>query len=296
MQVSKWALAGSLLWLAAALVVPDSASKRYEDALHGATCLRASYVMSGPMTPEASCTLVYEKPDRFRIETPTRLTVCDGKTVWDYWKEAKVYTKARFSLDRTREEDVWGWAAFFGSGLLSPGKVSGTDSAGGFETIRYEMPFGRGGWIRGEAGKGRVLAFGVSSEPALWQTSSTSVTYGGAAPDSSAFKFVAPAGSREIPATVSYREIGQLFDDYCFPCHDFATHESGLNLSSYEGLMKGGDHGPVIEPGKPANSLLYIDISSIHLPFMPPHEGVGEAWRRYRLGLWISQGAKKDAR
>ena len=50
--------------------------------------------------------------------------------------------------------------------------------------------------------------------------------------------------------------VGPLVTAKCSACHgDLAT--AGLNMLTYEGMMKGGSDGPVIVPGDPANSKLF---------------------------------------
>ena len=50
--------------------------------------------------------------------------------------------------------------------------------------------------------------------------------------------------------------VGPLMAGKCAGCHgDLAT--AGLNIKTYEGLMKGSSKGPVIIPGDAANSKLF---------------------------------------
>jgi hypothetical protein len=55
------------------------------------------------------------------------------------------------------------------------------------------------------------------------------------------------------------RQIRPVFVEHCYECHlgDSETkRKGGLNLSFREGLLRGGDNGPVIVPGKPEKSIL----------------------------------------
>jgi len=58
----------------------------------------------------------------------------------------------------------------------------------------------------------------------------------------------------EAPTYDNY--IGALFDVNCSACHG-DLESGGLNLSTFEGVMKGGKDGVVIIPGDSANSLLF---------------------------------------
>ncbi|MHA3772837.1 PSD1 and planctomycete cytochrome C domain-containing protein [Verrucomicrobiota bacterium sgz303538] len=56
------------------------------------------------------------------------------------------------------------------------------------------------------------------------------------------------------------KKVRPVLVSECFECHAGDKHKGGLLLDSREGLLKGGDTGPAIVPGKPDESLL---ISSI---------------------------------
>ncbi|MCQ3937657.1 MAG: hypothetical protein DPW18_11510 [Chloroflexi bacterium] len=59
--------------------------------------------------------------------------------------------------------------------------------------------------------------------------------------------------------------IGILFTVKCTECHtEGEAAPEGLDLSSYGAAMRGGDNGPVILPGSPANSPLVIVQSEDH--------------------------------
>jgi mono/diheme cytochrome c family protein len=47
-----------------------------------------------------------------------------------------------------------------------------------------------------------------------------------------------------------------MFDGRCVQCHTDPQPEGGLDLSSYEAMMAGGDSGPAVAPGDPDASLL----------------------------------------
>lgn len=60
----------------------------------------------------------------------------------------------------------------------------------------------------------------------------------------------------DIPATYESGFAG-LFAGRCTACHSGPEPEAGLDLSSYEGALAGGDSGPGIVPGDPDASLIY---------------------------------------
>ena len=66
-----------------------------------------------------------------------------------------------------------------------------------------------------------------------------------------------PAFAAE-PAAVEHFEkvIRPLLLNHCNKCHNDSKPKGGLKLTSRASLLKGGDSGPSVVPGKPAESLL----------------------------------------
>jgi len=88
-----------------------------------------------------------------------------------------------------------------------------------------------------------------------------------------------------------YNDVRPVFEKSCLPCHGPQTKSSGLDLSTREELLKGGEHGPAIVPGDPKASLLYKLVSYDAEPHMPykgdrlPQETID------RIAEWIKAGA-----
>ena len=88
-----------------------------------------------------------------------------------------------------------------------------------------------------------------------------------------------------------YTEVRPVLEKTCLPCHGPQTKSSGLDLSTRDGLLKGGEHGPAIVPGDPKASLLYKLVSYEAEPHMPykadrlPQETID------RIAEWIKAGA-----
>lgn len=63
---------------------------------------------------------------------------------------------------------------------------------------------------------------------------------------------------------LSFKEnVFPILKKYCLPCHaEESMNPSELSLDTYELLMKGGKHGPPVEPGKPEESLLIAKLSA----------------------------------
>src|SRR2546429_436490 len=47
----------------------------------------------------------------------------------------------------------------------------------------------------------------------------------------------------------------------CVQCHNASNRSGGLRLDTRDGLLQGGGHGPVVAPGKPAESRLLKAVS-----------------------------------
>lgn len=109
------------------------------------------------------------------------------------------------------------------------------------------------------------------------------------------------AGCANDGAEVSYsKDVRPIFEKSCLECHKAGgtgEQKSGLNMESYESLMKGTKFGPIIEPGSGASSTLIRLISghadpSLKMPHgdrQPIPDGDVETIKR-----WVDQGAKNN--
>ena len=85
--------------------------------------------------------------------------------------------------------------------------------------------------------------------------------------------------------------IRPVFEKSCLPCHGPQTKSGGLDLSTRDGLLKGGEHGPVVDSGDPKASLLYKLVAHDAEPHMPykgdrlPQETIDA------IAEWIKAGA-----
>ena len=52
-------------------------------------------------------------------------------------------------------------------------------------------------------------------------------------------------------------DIKDIMAQFCFECHGVENTESGLDLRTIESMLKGGEGGPVLVPGKLEESLLF---------------------------------------
>lgn len=113
----------------------------------------------------------------------------------------------------------------------------------------------------------------------------------------------ANAGPRARPKDLAsadiYLDVVQpALERRCSKCHNNSKRSGGLSVASYDALMKGGSHGPVIKPGDSAASDLFrrVSLAPGAKDFMPkegktPLNGNEVA----AIGWWIRQGAPATA-
>lgn len=85
------------------------------------------------------------------------------------------------------------------------------------------------------------------------------------------------------------KKVAPLLEARCLRCHGEKA-EGGLSLASAEKLAAGGDSGPVVEPGKPEESLLLQAVGG-EKPSMPKGGKPLSADEVAVLRRWIEQGA-----
>ncbi len=83
------------------------------------------------------------------------------------------------------------------------------------------------------------------------------------------------------------REIAPLLSRRCLDCHNPTDQKGSLDLTTATAFRKGGDSGPVVEPGKLEDSPLWLRIDSDE---MPPKHPLPAA-ERQSIKDWIARGA-----
>ncbi len=113
--------------------------------------------------------------------------------------------------------------------------------------------------------------------------------------------FVAFAGSTRAddapltkpdPALVEFFEgkVRPVLETHCINCHGPTKQKAGLRLDSRAALMKGGDSGPTIEPGRPESSRLIEAVNHSADLQMPP-KGKLKGGEVEALSKWVRDGA-----
>jgi WD40 repeat protein len=96
------------------------------------------------------------------------------------------------------------------------------------------------------------------------------------------------------------RDILPLLQANCLPCHNQTRAKASLNLESPALMLQGGDSGPALVPGNPAQSLLLRSAAhEVEDLAMPPPDNKANARNLSPaelslLSSWIAQGATND--
>jgi len=94
-----------------------------------------------------------------------------------------------------------------------------------------------------------------------------------------------------------YAQVQAVIAKHCLSCHDAKEAEGELVMESFASLMKGGDKGPVILPGRADQSLLVQLIEQKKKPFMPPRKA-RDTLKESEITLiraWVAGGAPGPA-
>ncbi len=103
---------------------------------------------------------------------------------------------------------------------------------------------------------------------------------------------LAETGSPSDPRALA-ADAMQLLHGDCFSCHNAGKRKGGLDLSSREAALKGGDNGVPLVPGDPSRSPLLSVLGPESDPHMPPKKQLGPA-QIETVRRWIEAGAPWD--
>ena len=94
------------------------------------------------------------------------------------------------------------------------------------------------------------------------------------------------------PAGVMYADVKPIFDARCVGCHGATDPKGGVNMTSHESIMKGGEDGAIVVAGKPADSELIHYIDGSKQPRMPFKQDPLRNEEIQKISDWVEQGAK----
>jgi hypothetical protein len=92
-------------------------------------------------------------------------------------------------------------------------------------------------------------------------------------------------------------DVLPILQSRCVSCHSPGGEgykASGLNLTSYEGLMKGTKHGPIVVPGDPLTSNLDVLIEGRAQVRMPHNQRPLLKCQQDIIRNWVKQGAANN--
>ena len=105
------------------------------------------------------------------------------------------------------------------------------------------------------------------------------------------------AGPVAAAEPVDYlRDVKPILAKNCYACHGAEKQRSGLRLDTAASLLRGGNAGPAVVPGKSADSLVVKAVTgSGDVKAMPPKEPRLTPAQVAALRAWIDAGAGRHA-
>jgi hypothetical protein len=115
---------------------------------------------------------------------------------------------------------------------------------------------------------------------------------------SASLAFVSTGSAAEDTSLVSFKsDVMPVLQYRCLECHRAdgpGVAYSGLNLESYEGLMKGTRFGPIVVPGNAMVSNLNVLVEGRAGIRMPHNRKRLTPCEIQVLRNWVNQGAKNN--
>jgi outer membrane lipoprotein-sorting protein len=249
-----------------------------------------------------SFTLELAHGNKFKLATEEGFVLSDGTTVTTYVKAANSYSQAPFSQAELQrflsKPEVIGWEAFLQS---KPGSDISGATVGDSKTVQGHdvqpvtvtlAPNGHTttlfvdpklglptGWtVNTKKGDLLVLSDSISTEPL---------------PDAE-FAFVAPTGATsgasasQTSSGATFAAVQQLMNDNCMPCHSASSRRSGVDVSSYDGILA------TVTPGNSSGSYLIKALKGDGLDLMPKRRAPFTDDQIATIAKWIDSGAKNE--
>ena len=96
------------------------------------------------------------------------------------------------------------------------------------------------------------------------------------------------------------KDVSPIIHDYCLSCHQpggKGYEKSGLDMRTYQSLMKGTNFGTIIKPGDSFTSIFIQVIEGrVHASIKMPY-GMNGGLSKETIGVlkrWVDQGAKDN--
>src|SRR6266852_2941296 len=91
------------------------------------------------------------------------------------------------------------------------------------------------------------------------------------------------------------RDVRPILDKNCTSCHQPASKQSDLDLTTYAGFQTGGKRGAAFVAGSPEQSLVIQFITAALAPSMPFGQPPLAAYDVSTIRDWIESGARDDS-
>lgn len=114
------------------------------------------------------------------------------------------------------------------------------------------------------------------------------------APDTSGGQKVGKKEGDAGPSAPNFATVSATFQANCVGCHGANNPKAGINLTSYETIMKGGTEGPIVVAGDPAASMLVKALKGEGAKQMPPKKDPLPSDQIQQIENWIKDGAKQS--
>jgi hypothetical protein len=106
---------------------------------------------------------------------------------------------------------------------------------------------------------------------------------------------------RQFLATLRKKDASYVGDvepfltKYCLECHNQGKAKAGYNVETFADVMRGGKKGPMVVPGKPAESRLILTLQGKGKPMPPKKSRQPTAEETAKVFEWIKAGARDDS-
>jgi hypothetical protein len=90
------------------------------------------------------------------------------------------------------------------------------------------------------------------------------------------------------------RDLQPVFRQHCYACHAANVKMGSLDVETMDGLLRGGNRGTIIVPGKATESRLYLTLTGALEPVMPMGDDKLTAAELTVVKNWIDNGARPD--
>jgi hypothetical protein len=87
-------------------------------------------------------------------------------------------------------------------------------------------------------------------------------------------------------------QIRPILEARCVECHSALKRKGGLALEAYADILEGGKDGPIVRPGRSADSMLIKRLKGVEDEPMPKDEDPLPPAEIARIARWIDQGAR----